>query len=68
MGCIRHLLGIFVHWIPMKMRVYQGSAFMSVRWTNRAKIVETDVQESGVAARNPLESGEGIMPVEANLP
>ena len=29
---------------PMKMHVDQGSVFTSVRWTNRAKAVGTDVQ------------------------
>ena len=40
------------------MRVDQGSLFTSVRWTNRAKAVGTDVQESGVEAHNSLRSGE----------
>ncbi len=44
---------------PMKMRVDQGSPFTLVRWTNRAKAVGTDAQESGVEAYNSLESGEG---------
>ncbi len=43
---------------PMKMRVDQGSSFTSVRRTNRAKAVGTDVQESGVEAHNSLRSGE----------
>ena len=40
------------------MRVGQGSASTSVRWTNRAKAVGTDVQESSVEAHNSLGSGE----------
>ena len=42
----------------MNMRVDQGSGFISVRWTNRAKEVGTDVQESVVEAHNSLLSGE----------
>ncbi len=40
------------------MRVDQGSAFTSVRWTNRAKALGTNVQESGVEAHNSFGSGE----------
>ena len=43
---------------PMKMRVDQGSAFTSVRSTNRAKAVGTDVQESVAEAHNSLGSRE----------
>ncbi len=42
----------------MKMRVNQGSSCKSERWTNDAKAVGTDVQESGVEARNSLGSVE----------
>ncbi len=42
----------------MKKLVDQGSAFKSVRWTNRAKAVGTEVQESGVEAQNSLGSSE----------
>ncbi len=42
----------------MKMRVDQGSAFMSVLWTNHAMAVGTNVQESGVEAHNALGSGD----------
>ena len=43
---------------PIKTRVDQGSAFRSVRRTNRAKAVGTDVQESGLEAHSSLGSGE----------
>ena len=42
----------------MKIRIDQGSAFTSIRWTNRTKAVGTDVQESDVEAHNSLGSGE----------
>ena len=43
---------------PMKMSIDQGSAFTSVRWSNRAKAVGTEIQESDVEAHNSLGSGE----------
>ncbi len=43
---------------PMETHVDQGSAFTSVRWTNRAKEVGTDFQESVVEAHNSFGSGE----------
>ncbi len=43
MGCICDLLGIFVHWIYYGDGCDKRSAFTSVRWTNRAKAVGTDV-------------------------
>ncbi len=42
----------------MKMRVDQGSAFTSVRWTRRADAVGTIVQTSGVESHNSIGSGE----------
>ncbi len=42
----------------MKMRVDQGSAFTSVRWTIRAKAVGTDVQQSVLETHNSLGPGE----------
>ncbi len=40
------------------MRADHDSEFTSVWWTNRAKEVETNVQESAVAAQTSLGSGE----------
>ncbi len=57
MGCIHNLPGIFVHWIPMRMSVDQGSGFTSGRWTNHAMAVGTDFQKSSVEAHISLGSG-----------
>ncbi len=43
---------------PEKMRVDQGSAFTSVKWTNRTDAVGTEVQTSGVEAHSALGNGE----------
>ena len=40
------------------MRVDQGSAFTSVRWSNCTDAVGTEVQTSGVEAHNALGNGE----------
>ena len=43
---------------PEKLRVDQGSAFTSVRWTRLCDMVGTEIQLSGVEAHNALGSGE----------
>ncbi len=40
------------------MSIDQGSAFTSVRWSNRAKAVGIEIQKSDVEAHNSLGSGE----------
>lgn len=42
---------------PQKIRVDQGSAFTSVRWTRICDQVGIEVQESGIEHHNALGSG-----------